>query len=70
MAINEVLFPAEKEAAKERQGERTDQHRGKFPQSTKGKSRDKVARYVGVSGRTLEKATLAVRPRSQGQMPL
>jgi len=50
----------DKAAAKERQGERTDKHRGKLPPSSQGKTRDKVARYVGVSGRTMEKAALVL----------
>ena len=33
---------------------------GKLPQAVKGKTRDKVAAYVGVSGRTFEKAKAVV----------
>jgi len=44
-----------KKAAKERQahgGPRS----GKLPERSKGDTRDKVAKYTGVSGRTMEKA--------------
>jgi ParB-like chromosome segregation protein Spo0J len=34
---------------------------GKFPEGVTGETRNKVAQYVGVSGRTLEKATAIVR---------
>ena len=46
----------ERKAAKARQGERTDQHPGKFSRSSQGRARDAAAEYLGVSGRTLEKA--------------
>lgn len=67
VAIAQALRPAEETAAKARQGTRTDiQHPGNFPE---GRSRDKVAAYAGVSGRTLEKAEHAepvvVRPWEQ-----
>ena len=38
-----AIEPLEREAAKGRQGERTDKHWGNFPQSSHGKARDKVA---------------------------
>lgn len=64
VAIAEALRPAE--AARERQaeGQRAGAaalHGGKLPPSTPdvGKTRDKVARYVGVSGRTLERVRRA-----------
>jgi len=59
--IAKALRPLEEEKAKERQGARTDlEHCGKLPQSkeetkVKGKTRDKVAKAMGTSGRTLEK---------------
>jgi len=46
--------------AKQRQGQRTDIHGGKFPQGEPGKTRDKVAAVTGVSGRTYEKAKQVV----------
>jgi len=50
----------ERAAAKERQGERTDKHSGKLPESSRGQTRDKVAAYTARSGRTLEKASQIV----------
>jgi len=35
----EAIEPMEEQQAKERQGERTDKHGGKFPQGSTGKSR-------------------------------
>lgn len=60
VAIAKALEPKEREAAKGRQGERTDKHPGKLPGSSKGDARDKVAASTGMSGRTLEKATAVV----------
>jgi N6-adenosine-specific RNA methylase IME4 len=60
VAIRDALFPAENRAAKERQGGKGRERCGKLPQQSKAKARDKVARYTGVSGRTLEKATKLV----------
>lgn len=67
-AIARALEPGEREAARERQAaagpaegrgaKRTGG--GNFPQPVKGKTRDKVAAYVGMSGRTLEKARKVV----------
>ena len=57
VAIRRALEPQEREAAKERQGTRTDQHLGNFPGS---RAIDKVAEFTGVSGRTLDKATAVV----------
>jgi len=53
--IGRYLEPEEREAAKERMV--AGRPCGKFPQ---GKARDKVAAFVGVSGRTLEKATKVI----------
>lgn len=65
-AIMRALEPEERQAAKARQVEgarrggktagrgRQKQPSGKLPQGYSGKARDQVARYVGVSGRTLE----------------
>jgi hypothetical protein len=57
-AIWQALEPAERAAAQERQrATRFGNGGGKLPPPTKGKTRDKVARFAGVSGRTLEKIT-------------
>ena len=57
VAIAKALEPQEKRAAKERQakagpkkGKGKKSGSGKFPEAVKGKTRDEVARYVGVSG--------------------
>lgn len=60
VAIWRALEPKQKKAAKKRQGSRTDKHPGKFPESTMGEARDKVAVFVGKSGRTLEKQVAIV----------
>jgi ParB family chromosome partitioning protein len=62
VSISRALKALERPKAKERQGTRTDlpEHRGKFPQGSEGKTRDKVAEAVGMSGRTLEKAEVVV----------
>jgi len=51
------MLPAEKEAARERQGERTDL-RESFPdvEPKEHRARDKIGAFAGVSGRTVEKA--------------
>ncbi len=61
VAISEALKPIEEKKARERQGEQTDKHSGNFPESTKGDTRDKVGKAVGVSGKTPEKAELVVK---------
>ena len=61
VAIAKALEPVEREAAKERQGTRTDrQPSGNFPEGAPGRTRDKVAAYAGISGKTLEKAVKIV----------
>jgi len=63
VAIARALEPREKAAARERQGARVDlQLVGKLPTSppAKKRARDKLARAVGMSGRTLEKAAEVV----------
>jgi N6-adenosine-specific RNA methylase IME4 len=56
-----ALEPIEKAAAEERQrATRFGHGGGKFPPPTKGKTRDKVAAFAGVSGRTLEKIAAVV----------
>jgi hypothetical protein len=59
VAIWRALQPAEKEAAKERQGARTDL-RESFPKVGEQRARDKVAAFVGKYGRTLEKQVAVV----------
>jgi N6-adenosine-specific RNA methylase IME4 len=60
VAISDAVREIEQRAAKERQGARTDIHRGNLPQGAMGKARDKVAAYAGTSGRTLDKARAVV----------
>lgn len=59
VAIARALEPIEKEAAKERMVA-AHASPGKFPEQARGNARDKVGSYVGVSGRTIEKATTIV----------
>lgn len=62
VAIADALRQREQQAAKARQGTRTDlKPPGKLPGGSLGQSRDKLAAAVGLSGRTLEKATAVVR---------
>ncbi len=56
VAITEALEAREREAAKERQGTRTDKHPAKFAESTRGETRAKLAKYAGVSHLTLKRA--------------
>lgn len=61
VAAGKALEEKERAEAKGRQGTRTDLGlSGKLPESKAGQTRDKVARAVGVSGRTYEKATKVV----------
>ena len=60
VAIRRALEPQETAAAKERQGGKGRNRCGKLPQQSKAKTRDKVAEFTGVSGRTLDKATAVV----------
>jgi len=59
VAIRRTLEPQETGAAKERQGRRTDLVDNSHEVGG-GKTRDKVAEFNGVSGRTLDKATAVV----------
>ncbi len=70
MAVLEYVRPMEREAAKERQrehghtapGRRRADSPGKLPRvSAGGRVRDRVAVYVGISGKTLEKAAAVVQ---------
>ena len=57
-AISKQLGEPERQAAKDRQGGRGRDRCGKFPQQSEtGKSRDKIARFAGISARTLDKIT-------------
>jgi N6-adenosine-specific RNA methylase IME4 len=68
VAIQRALEPAERAAAKGRQAQAGPcrgkgakrSGSGKFPEPVRGQTRDKVATYLGVSGRTLEKAAAVV----------
>lgn len=69
------LEAQEREAAKERQGARTDlQPCGNFPPSDEGKTRDRVGDAFGVSGKTYEHARAVVEaaeaePETFGDLP-
>lgn len=56
LSLGERLEALEREAARQRQGTRTDKHPGKLPGSSWGRTRDCVAAALGMSGRTYEKA--------------
>jgi N6-adenosine-specific RNA methylase IME4/ribosomal protein S14 len=60
VAIKRALEPAERAAAKERQGERTDKHLENFATSSKGRALDKVAAVVGKHRTTIAKAEAIV----------
>lgn len=60
VAKAKVVEPIEREAAKARQGERTDKHPVKITGSSRGESADRVAAAVGVSRPTLAKAKAVV----------
>lgn len=60
VALARDLEPLELKAAKERQGTRTDKHPGKLPEGLKGERKEHIAAAVGVSRKTLEKATAVV----------
>jgi ParB family chromosome partitioning protein len=64
--IADELEPIERAAAKQRQGERTDKHPGKFPGSSKGRAADKVATLVGKDRKTIEKAR-AIRDAARAE---
>jgi N6-adenosine-specific RNA methylase IME4/ribosomal protein S14 len=60
VAIKRALEPAEKAAAKERHGTRTDKHLGKLPTGSPGRAADKAAAATGMARRTLDKAQAIV----------
>jgi hypothetical protein len=58
VALKRTLEPLLKAAAKERQAKAGGSAPGKLPEAVEtGRARDAIADVVGVSGRTLEKAT-------------
>jgi hypothetical protein len=72
VAIARALEPILRREAKARQGTRTDL-RENFPDVDGGRARDKLGKYVGVSGRTLEKMMAIVEaaekhPRKSGNL--
>jgi ParB-like chromosome segregation protein Spo0J len=72
VAIARALEPILRREAKARQGMRTDL-RENFPDVDGGRARDKLGKYVGVSGRTLEKMMAIVEaaekhPRKFGHL--
>lgn len=60
VAISRALEPLEKEAAKKRQGTRTDKHPADSAGSSRGDARDKVAKAVGMGRDGLSKAAEVV----------
>jgi hypothetical protein len=60
VASAEAIGEGERAEAKKRQGRAGRDRSGKLPERSKGETRDKVATKVGMSGRTLEKATAVV----------
>jgi hypothetical protein len=60
VAITEAIEPAERAQAKERQGERTYKHPGKFPEGN-GRVLDHVGKVVGKDRKTITKAKAVVQ---------
>jgi ParB family transcriptional regulator, chromosome partitioning protein len=61
-AIRRELEPVEKAAAEQRQkATRFGSGGGKFPPPTRGKTRDKVAAFGGISGRTLDNISAVMK---------
>jgi N6-adenosine-specific RNA methylase IME4 len=60
VAIKRSLEPVEREAAKQRQGARTDQHPEKFSTGSQGRALDKIAKATGMHRTTLAKAEAVV----------
>lgn len=60
VALGASIEEREREAARERQGTRTDLPSGKLPEGEQGDSRDKVGAAVGMSGKTYEQAKAVV----------
>jgi ParB-like chromosome segregation protein Spo0J len=59
--LADFLEPLERAKARQRQGQRTDKHPGKFPGSESGNALDQVARAVGIDRKTLVKMREVVR---------
>ena len=73
VAVSEYLYDIEKERAKQRLDEhrKTHDHGGKFStmvKEDKGKSRDKVAEKIGISGRQLDKARKVYHEASEPKL--
>ncbi|MGP0058588.1 MAG: MT-A70 family methyltransferase [Beijerinckiaceae bacterium] len=64
-AIRRALLPKEQEAAKERQGTRSDLVETFHEVENAGKTRDKIGNFAGVSGRTVEKIARVVEAAEQ-----
>ncbi len=60
VALKRALEPIEREAARQRQGRRTDLHPATLAESEKGDTRDKLARYLGVGRTTIDRAAEVV----------
>jgi N6-adenosine-specific RNA methylase IME4/ParB-like chromosome segregation protein Spo0J len=63
VAIATAVYDLEQKRAKERQregGQAGGKACGKLPQASRGKTRDRIAKAIGTSGRTLEKAMAVV----------
>ncbi len=56
IAVLRAYREHERAEAKKRQGERTDKHPGKLPESSTGRARDKLGAYLGKSARVRPKA--------------
>jgi hypothetical protein len=72
VAVSKRLVELEAADAKRRQqkgGRAGGEGSGKLPEASKGQTRDKVADAVGVSGRTLEKATAVVDAAADESLP-
>ncbi len=68
--IGKRIEAIEKPKSVERQGKRTDlEHGGNFPPCDGGKTRDKVAEALGVSGKTYEKAKAVVAASEDETLP-
>lgn len=56
VALKRALEPIEREAARRRQGTRTDLHPATLAEGDRGDARDRLARYLGVGRTTIERA--------------
>lgn len=60
VALKRALEPLERQAARQRQGRRTDLHPARMAGSQKGETRDRLARCLGVGRTTIDKAEAVV----------